>query len=120
MFQVKGTKKEFIISGAIPTLVDVCEDGTVICDRNMGDNKLCFVDVENQKLTEVKRKIPPVAHVFVDTQKKAIWSWDEISDELWRHTLAGSEKKGHLKSGRGTSFLHVDSADRLYFVDIPF
>lgn len=116
VFKLKGSRSEFQVDTEFE-IKHVCDDDTVVIFKG---EKPCFIDIANKKLIEVKHKVASFGQTFVDAKKTAVWTWDELSKDLWKHTKNGSENIGKLNSGRGTSFLHVDEEDRLYFVDIPF
>lgn len=98
-------------------ILDICDDDTVVGHQKTGlDKKAYFVDIAKQQQVEIKQKLSTCRTAYVDTRKTAVWTWDEITGTVQKHTQAGSENKGKLHAGKGTSFLHVDWADRLYIL----
>ena len=117
---IDGTRKELKLSSHL-SLEAVCDEGSVIClDKTGSAIKPCFINLETGQVTRAEKSTPSYGQKFVDSKKGAVWTWDELSKKLWKHTKEGSQDMGTLESGRGTSFLHVDETSKLYFVDIPY
>lgn len=76
--------------------------------------------MHTHEVTYSQHQFPSYAGCVVNTDSGELWTWDETSKEIWKVSSTSITLMGSLESGRGTTLLHVDTADRLYFVDIPF
>ena len=74
--------------------------------------------MDNQQIITVEQV--DYDRLFIDEKNATLWIWNEFTKMLSKHTKDASTEIGKLETGRGTSFLHADAEDRLYFVDIPF
>lgn len=59
----------------------------------------------------------------MDPKTTSVWSWDQFTGVVVKHTMEGNISQGRLSGGRGTTLLHVDTTtdqERLCFVNNPF
>lgn len=99
----------------------ICQNGQVILFTGRGiETSPVFVNLNSQEIIYSQHKIPTDAERFVNADSGELWTWDELSEKIWKVSSSNSTLMGSMKSGRGTTLVHVDKADRLYFVDIPF
>ena len=116
---IDGTRKELKLPSHL-ILEAVCDDGSLICFENGSAIKPYFINLETGQVTRPEKSASSYGKKFIDPKKGAVWTWNDLSKKLWKHTKEGSQDMGTLESGRGTSFLHVDETSKLYFNDIPF
>jgi hypothetical protein len=100
---------------------NLCQNGQWILFSESYSNKSpIFVDLHSKKVTYSKHKIPSYGEKIINTESGELWTWDQITKNIWKVSPNDVTLMGVLESGRGTTLLHVDKGDHLYFVDIPF
>lgn len=114
---VSSVEKSISINARKATFGDFCQNGQLIL---FAYNSPIFVDLSSQQVTYSQHKFPSFAEHFINADSGELWTWDQISKKIWKVSSTNIQLMGSLESGRGTTFLHVDKGDRLYFVDIPF
>lgn len=98
-----------------------CENGQLILlNGNNSETSPIFIDFERGEVTYSDHKVPSYGELFINAQTAELWSWDQIKQKIWKVSSSDVQEMGTLNSGRGTSLLHVDDVDCLYFVDIPY
>jgi hypothetical protein len=98
----------------------VCQNGQlVLFSGRFSDISPIFVDLHTQKVTYSQHKFPFNAKHIINADSGELWTWDQESHKIWKVSSTTITLMGSMESDRGTTFLHVDKADHLYFVDIP-
>jgi hypothetical protein len=93
----------------------ICQNGQVIL---FSDYSPVFVTLSSQEVTYSPHKFSSFAKHVVNADSGELWTWDEVSKQLWKVSSANIACMGAMESGRGTTLLHADKD--LYFVDIPY
>lgn len=80
------------------------------------------VEMDTERVLYGTTKIHNCAEIMVDKKAGTLWTWDQVSKEVKKFSgdFLSPAIVGTLNSGRGTSLLHVDEEEHLYFVDIPY
>lgn len=118
---VSGVEKSIPLNLENASFGKICRNGQVILLANIATDKSpVFITLDSQEVTYSPHKFPSYAEHVVNADYGELWTWDQITQKIWKVSSANITLMGSLESGRGTTFLHVDQADRLYFVDIPF
>lgn len=115
---LRNTNKISINSKSIK-LLDILSDGTCVCESGYGDKTILIVNITKNIIYTLDQSIPSYGNLYIDTAENTIWSWDQLSEKIWKHKKDSSVNVGNLKSGRGTTLLCV-ADQKLFFVDIPF
>jgi len=118
---VSGVEKSISLNVKAASFGKICQNGQlVLFSGNFSNPSPVFVDLNSQEVTYSQHKFPSYAKRIVNTDSGELWTWDELSKKIWKVSSANITLMGSMESGRGTTLLHTDRADRLYFVDIPF
>ncbi len=113
---VSNTEKTIPINTKRASIEKICQNGKLILFSNTSP---IFVDLGSQEVTYSRHQVPSYAKRFA-TDSGELWTWDEVSKNLWKVSPTAIQLMGSLDSSRGTTFVHGDQADRLYLVDIGF
>ncbi len=118
---VSGIEKSISLNVKEASFGKICQNGQVILFAGrFSDTSPVFVTLDSQEVTYSPHKFPSYAEHIVNADSGELWTWDQISHKIWKVSSANITLMGTMESGRGTTLLHADKADRLYFVDIPF
>jgi hypothetical protein len=119
---ISGIEKSISLNVRQASFGKICQNGWVILfvDSFFDDISSIFVNLNSQEITYSSHKFSSDAEHVINADSGELWTWDQISHKIWKVSSANITLMGSMKSGRGTTLLHVDKADRLYFVDIPF
>ena len=99
----------------------ICQNGQVILFAGrFSDTSPIFVTLDSQEVTYSPHNFPCYAKYVVNADSGELWTWDELTKNIWKVSSAEITLMGSMESGRGTTLLHADKADRLFFVDIPY
>ncbi len=100
---------------------NICHNRQVILFNDMESIKSpVFITLDSQEVTYSPHKFLYYEKYIINNDSGELWTWDQLTQKIWKVSSATITLMGSLESGRGTTLLHVDQADRLYFVDIPF
>ncbi len=100
---------------------DFCQNGQLILF--VGDWLALlpvFIDLKSQQVTYSPHQFPDHAKRLINTDSGELWTWDQLSNNVWKVSATAITEMGVLESGRGTTLLHVDTEDHLYFVNISY
>lgn len=114
---VSGVEKSILLNVKEASFGNVCLNGQLVL---FSDNSPIFVDLNSQTVTYSQHTFPSYAEHVVNTDSGELWTWDELSKTIWKVSSANITLMGSMESGRGTTLVHADNADRLYFVNIPY
>jgi hypothetical protein len=118
---VSDVEKSISLNVRKASFGSICQNGQlVLFSGAFSDSSPIFVDLNGQEVMYSQHKSPSYAKHVINTDTGELWTWDELSKDIWKVSSANITLMGSMESGRGTTLLHVDKADRLYFVDIPF
>lgn len=117
---VSGVEKSISLNVKEASFGKICQNGQLILfSGNFSDTSPIFVDF-NSQVTYSHHKFPCYAKHIVNTHSGELWTWDELSKKIWKVSSTNITLMGSMKSGRGTTLLHINKTDHLFFVDIPF
>jgi len=118
---VSGIEKSISLNVKEASFGKICQNGQVILFAGRFSNTSpIFVKLDSQEVTYSPHKFPSHAEHVVNADSGELWTWDQKSHKIWKVSSANITLMGSMESGRGTTLLHADKADRLYFVDISF
>lgn len=118
---VSGVEKSIPLNLKNASFGKICQNGQlVLFSGRFSDTSPIFVDLHRQEVTYSQHKFPSYAKHVINPDLGELWTWDQISHKIWKISSTSITLMGSMESGRGTTLLHADKADRLYFVDIPF
>ncbi|MEC7838592.1 MAG: hypothetical protein VX777_00980 [Chlamydiota bacterium] len=114
------TAPEQIISLNIESasIAYLCDHKQMILFQGCFSKKPIFVNLDSEEIVYSQHAIESFAEKIVNTTKGELWSWDRLSKKIWKISSTESVAMGTLESGRGTTLLHVDEDDHLYFVNV--
>jgi hypothetical protein len=73
-----------------------------------------FVDMNTHEITYSQHKIPSYGTSFINTATGDVWTWDPISQQIWKVSSTDISFMGSVGSA---TFVHVDpSSGHLYFM----
>lgn len=94
----------------------ISENGQlVLFSKNISDASPIFVDLESRKVTYSTYKFYSHEEHRVNPVTGELWTFDQKSKSIWKVSATSQTCMGYLKYSRGTSFLHVDEDDHLYY-----
>lgn len=101
---------------------ELCQNGQlVLFSDDFSNISTIFVDLNSQKVIYSQHKFPSsYGEHFINTESGEIWTWDEFSKKIWKVSSENITLMGSMACSRGTTLLHADKLDRLYFIDRPF
>jgi len=97
----------------------ICHNGQIVL---FSDTSPLFVDLQTQEVTYSAYKLPCALKYpmhIVNPDSGELWVVNAISGEIWKVSSSNMTLMGSMQIGRGTTLVHVDTSDRLYFVDLP-
>lgn len=111
-----GERQEMPLNTKKASLIDVCDDGTVVCyldDALFQEGYPSFIDMATR---QVVKMTDPFCKLFVDTKTATLWTWNQGLQKLFKHTKEGSREAGTVSGSRGFAFLHLD--EQLYYTNV--
>lgn len=116
---VSGVEKSIPLNLEDASFGKVCQNGQLILfSQRASDTLPIFVDLHKQEVTYSEHKFPCYGSHVVNADAGELWTWDPVSYKIWKVSSTNVTLMGSMESSPGTTFLHVDKANRLYFVDI--
>ncbi|PIS01589.1 MAG: hypothetical protein COT84_01580 [Chlamydiae bacterium CG10_big_fil_rev_8_21_14_0_10_35_9] len=115
---ISEVEKSIVLNTKSASIEKICDNGQLILIN--GYKLPIFVGLENGEIVYSDHKIPSYGAYHVNALSGDIWSWDTVSQKIWKVSSQEKVFMGSLESGRGTSLLHVDQDNHLFFVDIPY
>ncbi|MGD2168757.1 MAG: hypothetical protein PVI40_00775 [Chlamydiota bacterium] len=117
---VSEVEKSIVLNVQSPSIEKICDNGQLVLINGYFNKFPIFVGLENGEVVYSDHKIPSYGAYHVNTLSGDIWTWDTVSRKIWKVSSREKVLMGSLESGRGTSLLHVDQNDHLFFVNIPY
>ncbi len=92
----------------------------VLFSKNISDTSPIFIDLEtdteNVKVTYSTTKFYSHEEHMINPLTGELWVFDQASKSVWKISAESKKLMTYLNYSRGTSFLHVDKNDHLYYI----
>jgi len=118
---VSSIEKSIPLNTEKVSLKQLCDNGQLILFKeNFLSKSPIFVDLHNNEAVYSEHQIHAYEKEVVNTVSGEVWCWNQSSEEICKISAKQRTLMGSLNSGRGTTLLHVDQRENLYFVDIAY
>ncbi|MDF2549572.1 MAG: hypothetical protein K0S07_639 [Chlamydiales bacterium] len=118
---ISAIEKSISLAVPIAFFGQLCQNEQwILLSARSSNRSPIFVDLQREEAVYSEHRLPSNAKYMIDAASGTFWSWDESSKEIWKVSPSHISLMGQLESGRGTTLLHVDESNHLYFVDNPF
>jgi hypothetical protein len=115
---VSDVKESILLKVENASFGKICTNGRfILFSKTLAGISPIFVDLNTQIVTYSPHRFPANAARVMNADLGELWVWDPRSKEIGKISSAGKTVMGSFSASSATSLVHIDSANRLYFVE---